>query len=146
VKRLPSQHYVHVVDDNDASRASISFLLETLGLESVEYRSAGELLERLSMQPAGCILVDMVMPGMNGLDLQSELKRRGISWPILFMSGAARTAQVVEAVQQGAIEFLSKPFEQEELLAALHRGFAELRRLDILPCGGRAKGGMGAAA
>lgn len=122
------RHYVHVVDDDQASRASISFLLETLGLKCLEYSNGDELLSRFAGQPAGCILLDLVMPGMNGLDVQAELSRRGVRWPILFMSGQAKTAEVVEAVRKGAVEFIPKPFAEEELLAALHRGFAELKR------------------
>lgn len=143
---MSNQHYVHVVDHNDASRASISFLLDTLGLKCVEYRTARELLERLATQPAGCILLDLAMPEMTGLDLQTELTRRGVRWPILFMSGEAKTADVVEAVRNGAVEFLSKPFEEEKLLAALHQGFAELRRLGIPPYEGPATARAGAAA
>lgn len=125
---MQSHHYVHVVDDNEASRASISFLLGTLGLDCLEYGSGEELLDGFARRPAGCILLDLAMPGMNGLEVQAELVRRGVRWPILFMSAAASTASVVEAVRKGAVEFLLKPFGEEDLLVALHHGFAKLNR------------------
>jgi two-component system, LuxR family, response regulator FixJ len=125
---VQSHHYVHVVDDDEASRASVSFLLGTLGLKCLEYRSGKEFLDCFAMRPAGCILLDLIMPGMNGLEVQAELARRGVGWPVLFMSGHASTPAVVEAVRGGAVEFLLKPFGEEELLVALHHGFAALNR------------------
>jgi len=129
VKKLSDQHIVHVVDDDDNSRASIIFLLGTLGLKCFEYRNGDNLLENVPGRAAGCILLDLFMPGQSGLHVQAELMKRGVGWPILFMSGHARTAEVVEAIRKGAVEFISKPFEEEELLAALHRGFAELNNI-----------------
>jgi two-component system response regulator FixJ len=128
--KLRSDHYVHVVDDDEASRASIVLLLGTLGLKCLEYGSGNELLGRIGMRPPGCILLDLVMPGMSGLEVQAELARRDIHWPILCMSGHSRTDAIVEAMRNGAVEFLEKPFDEEELLVALHNGFAEFNRLE----------------
>jgi len=125
-------HYVHVVDDDEANRASISFLLGALGLKCLEYGSGNEFLGRAALRPPGCVLLDLVMPGMTGLDVQRELKRRGLCWPVLFMSGHRITSAVVEALRGGAIEFLLKPFNEDELLTALHRGFVELNRMERL--------------
>lgn len=129
---MTRDHYVHVVDDDEASRASISFLLGTLGLKCLEYRSGNEFLGRAALRPPGCVLLDLVMPGMSGLDVQRELRRRDLWWPVLFMSGHRITSAVAEAVRGGAVEFLLKPFDEDELLTALHHGFVELNRLEGL--------------
>jgi two-component system response regulator FixJ len=119
--------FVYVIDDEADLRESSCFLLAALGLNCVQYPSGTAFLEDVADLEPGCILLDVVMRNMGGLEVQAELRGRGINWPVVFMSGHQDVPTVVSAVQSGAIEFLAKPFTDEALLAALHRGFIKLR-------------------
>jgi len=121
--------FVYVIDDEADLRESSCFLLAALGLNCVQYPSGTAFLEDVATLEPGCILLDVIMRDMNGLCVQEELLRRGVKWPIVFMSGAQDVPTVVRAVKNGAVEFLEKPFTDESLLAALHRGFVKLRGL-----------------
>jgi len=121
--------FVYVIDDEADLRESSCFLLAALGLNCVQYPSGAAFLEDVSTLEPGCVLLDMIMKNMDGLEVQAELQRRGVDWPIVFMSGHQDTATVVQAVKKGAVEFLEKPFSDEALLAALHRGFVRLRNV-----------------
>lgn len=118
---------VYVIDDEADLRESSCFLLAALGLNCVQYPSGTAFLEDVETLEPGCILLDVVMRSMGGLEVQAELRRRGIVWPIVFMSGHQDVPTIVSAVKNGAVEFLEKPFSDEALLAALHRGFVKLR-------------------
>lgn len=118
---------VYVIDDEAELRASSCFLLGTLGLTCFDYPSGKAFLDAVDRLDPGCVLLDVVMRSMDGLEVQSELRRRGIDWPVVFMSGRQDIATVVAALKNGAVEFLEKPFSDEKLLAALHRGFVQLR-------------------
>jgi len=120
-------HRVYVIDDQPELRESSCFLLTSLGLSCVQYPEGDEFLQDVERLEPGCILLDVVMRKMGGLEVQEELKRRSVSWPIIFMSGHDDVPAVIQAVKNGAVEFLEKPFSEEELLAALHRGFVQLR-------------------
>jgi two-component system, LuxR family, response regulator FixJ len=120
-------HRVYVIDDQPELRESSCFLLTSLGLTCVQYPEGPEFLDEVDRLEPGCILLDLVMHEMDGLEVQQELKRRRVSWPIIFMSGHDDIPAVISAVKNGAVEFLEKPFSEEELLAALHRGFVQLR-------------------
>lgn len=124
------EHFVYVIDDEAQLRESSCFLLAALGLSCVQYASGSEFLADVGNLEQGCILLDVIMRDMDGLDVQAELNRRGIDWPIIFMSGHQDTGTVVEAVRGGAVDFLEKPFSDEQLLRALHRGFVKLRGSD----------------
>lgn len=119
--------FVYVIDDEVDLRESSCFLLAALGLNCVQYPGGPAFLEDVAGLQPGCVLLDVIMKNMNGLEVQAELLRRGIDWPIIFMSGQQDVATVVSAVRNGAIEFLEKPFTDEALLAALHRAFVKLR-------------------
>lgn len=110
---------VHVVDDDDAIRDSISFLLSSVGIEARVYASARALLDRFSRLEAGCILTDIRMPDMNGLELVHELKRLGAPHPVIVLTGHADVALAVEAMRAGVRDFLEKPFDDEALLASI---------------------------
>ena len=126
---MTMDHFVHVVDDEQAARWSASFLLSTLGMRCFEYQSGRHFLDRVANAPPGCVLLDVMMPGLSGLDVQAALIARSIRWPIIFVSGQEAAAHVVTAVQRGAIDYLPKPYSEEQLLAALHLAFVRLRAL-----------------
>ena len=118
---------VYVIDDELPLRQSSCMLISALGLRCVQYPDGGAFLDSVETLEPGCVLLDVLMEPMSGLEVQAEMLKRGIDWPIVFMSGRSHVPTVVEAVKKGAVEFLPKPFTDEELLAALHRGFVRLR-------------------
>ena len=117
---------IHLVDDDEAIRRAGSALLRTSGFVVRTYPSGEDLLARLADAAPGCILLDMRMPGMGGLDVQKALTARGLSWPVVVITGHGDIAMAVEAMKQGAVDFIEKPFEKERLLRALAAGFERL--------------------
>lgn len=107
---------VCVVDDDDAFRDSLVWLLETAGYRVSAYPSAEALLAESAPQCASCMLLDMRMPGLSGLQLQDELGRRGYAAPIVFVTGHGDVPVAVKAMQRGAFHFLEKPFNDRVLL------------------------------
>ena len=110
---------VHVVDDDSAMRDSVAFLLASANLSSRLYHSAAALLERVGELEHGCVLTDIRMPDMNGVELTSELKRLGVLHPVIALTGHADVALAVEAMKAGVVEFLEKPFADDTLLNAV---------------------------
>jgi two-component system response regulator FixJ len=115
---------VHIVDDDAHVRASTSFLLRSLGYAAEVYESGTEFLREARLE-GGCILLDLRMPGMSGLDVQQALAARGIDMPLIVLSGHADVSAAVEAMKLGAVDFLEKPYEEQKLAAAIARA-AEL--------------------
>jgi FixJ family two-component response regulator len=107
---------VFVVDDDEAVRGSIRLLLKTLGLATQTFASAQEFLATFDQGRAGCLLLDIRMPGMSGLELQEELNARGAMLPIIFITGHGDVPMAVEAMQRGAMDFLQKPFRDQDLI------------------------------
>jgi two-component system, LuxR family, response regulator FixJ len=107
---------VHVIDDDEAVRDSISMLLDTVGLTHALYPSAKAFLEALRPDLSGCLVVDIRMPGMSGLELQEELNARGVGLPIIFITGHGDVPMAVEAMRRGALDFIRKPFREQDLL------------------------------
>lgn len=118
---------ISVVDDDAAARSSLRLLLKSLGLAALAYESAAAFLASYDPQLPGCLLLDIRMPGMNGLELQEELNQRGSLSPIIFITGHGDVAMAVEAMQQGAFDFLQKPFRDQELLDRVQRALAKDR-------------------
>lgn len=110
---------VHLVDDDASVRAAVEDLLASVGLDTRSYVSAADFLERARLDTPGCLVLDVRMPGMNGLDLQQELQRRGLALPIVFITGHGDIPMSVRAMKQGALEFLTKPFRDQDLLDAI---------------------------
>jgi len=110
---------VHLVDDDEDVRRALAFLLGTAGLAVRVYESAASLLAKLSSVAQGCIVSDVRMPGMSGLQLLQVLKERQVSLPVIIMTGHADIALAVEAMKAGATDFLEKPFDDEALLGAI---------------------------
>jgi two-component system, LuxR family, response regulator FixJ len=116
---------VIVVDDDSGVRNAMRALLKSVGLNAALYSSAQEFLAAFDPQQPGCLLLDIRMPGMGGMDLQQELNLRGAVIPVIFMSGHADIPMAVEAMQHGAFDFLQKPFRDQELLDRIQRAIAQ---------------------
>ena len=117
---MPSEGaVVHVVDDDEAMRQSMTFLLRTANLEARTYESALAFLEALPQVKTGCIVTDVRMPGMSGIDLMKRLRELNVSLPMIVITGHGDVPLAVEAMKGGALDFLEKPFDDEVLLAAV---------------------------
>lgn len=121
---------VHIVDDDDSVRRSVSFMLKTSGHRVHQYASGDELLKQAKSLEPGCILLDIRMPGMDGLEVQQALQERGVSLPVIIMTGHGDVPLSVRAMKAGAIDFIEKPFAKDLLLSAVEEGLATLRRSD----------------
>lgn len=115
---------VHVVDDDEAVRESIAFLLGTAKVPVRVYASANDLLQVLPSIKKGCIVTDIRMPGMSGLELLARLKDLGLQTPVIVITGHGDVRLAVEAMKLGATEFLEKPFDDELLLAGVRSALA----------------------
>lgn len=110
---------VHVIDDDEAVRVSLAFLLEMADLPARTYDSALAFLEVAPDLQAGCIVTDVRMPGMSGLDLVNRLKDLGVTLPVIVITGHADVPMAVEAMRAGVVDFLEKPFDDTALVAAI---------------------------
>ncbi|MEO1596243.1 MAG: response regulator [Pseudomonadota bacterium] len=111
---------VALVDDDPAVRDAVSFLLETVGIECRSYASADAFLGGHDPAATSCIVLDIRMPGMSGLELQDELARRGWKAPIVFITGHGEIAMAVRAMRNGAFDFIQKPFKDQELIDSIN--------------------------
>lgn len=109
---------VHIVDDDPSVRRSLSRLIRSAGMRSAEFACAEDFLRREARDGGGCIILDVQMPGMCGLDLQEELNA-GNTLPIVFISGHGDVPMSVRAMKKGAVDFLAKPFDDAQLLGAV---------------------------
>jgi two-component system response regulator FixJ len=123
---------VHVVDDDIAVRQSLAFLLSSADLSVRVYESAVSFLNALPKDPRGCLVTDIRMPGMDGLQLQRRLNELGVRLPVVMITGHGDVPLAVEAIKAGAVDFIEKPFDDEVLLraidAALKVGAQDLQR------------------
>ena len=119
---------VHLVDDDDAIRRSAGFLLKTAGYRVQTYSSGLELLKDVRSLEPGCILLDIRMPGMDGLEVQRELRDAGCLLPVIIMTGHGDVAAAVQAMKVGAVDFIEKPFEKQTLLSALEAGMERIEQ------------------
>ena len=124
------QPTIHIVDDDQDVRESIRLLMESVGLPVATYASAQEYLERFSPDQKGCLVLDVRMRGMSGLDLQRRLQAFAAHPPIVMISAHGDVPMAVRALQAGAVDFLEKPFNDQALLDAVHRAIQQdaLRR------------------
>ena len=120
---------VHLVDDDEAIRRSASFMLRTSGYLVKTYASGVELLALGKAVPAGCILLDVRMPDMDGLEVQAALKEQGVLLPVIIMTGHGDVNVAVQAMKAGAVDFIEKPFEKAVLLSAIEEGFARIEQV-----------------
>ena len=120
---------VFIVDDDADVRESLQELLESVGLHSQSFRTAQEFLAVGRGDAPSCLILDVRLPGISGLDLQHELKRRRANIPIVFLTAHADVPMSVKAMKSGAVEFLTKPFRQQDLLDAVQRSLSRARIL-----------------
>jgi FixJ family two-component response regulator len=112
---------VFVIDDDDGVRASIQGLLKSVGLRCESFSSAEEFLRRNRPDGPSCLVLDVSLPGVNGLDFQRQLTDAGIPIPIIFITGHGDIPMTVKAMKSGAVEFLTKPFRDQNLVDAIHQ-------------------------
>lgn len=117
---------VYVVDDEREVRVSLSFMLKTFAISSRPFSSAEDFLAELPQLRPGCVIVDVRMPSKDGISMLADMASAGIRWPAIVISGHAEVPTAVRAMKLGAIEFLEKPFSEQDLMAALERGFEHL--------------------
>ena len=121
---MSDRQTVHVIDDDDALRDSVRMFLVNEGLCVRTYSSANEFLAELDALQPGCVVTDVRMPGMSGMELLSHVASRGLSLPVIVITGHADVPLAVRAMKQGAIDLLEKPFKADELIGAVRRGLA----------------------
>ena len=120
---------VYVVDDDPSVRKALERLLRSAGHEAKTFASAFEFLESDHLDAPGCLVLDIKMPKVSGLELQDRLAEKGISFPIIFITGHGTVPASVKAFKGGAMDFLQKPFKDREILGAVSRGIEKHRRL-----------------
>jgi len=122
-----TQAPVYVVDDDLSMRESVASLFRSAGLEVETFASANEFLARSRSKLPGCLVLDVKLPGLSGLDLQQELAKADVQIPIIFLTGYGDIPSSVRAIKSGALEFFTKPFDDESLLAAVRQAIARSR-------------------
>jgi two-component system response regulator FixJ len=118
---------VFIVDDDEAVRSSLHFLLRSVGLPAATFESAQQFLDSYDARRPGCLVLDVRMPGMGGLELQQQLNLRGVTIPVIFITGHGDVPMAVEAMQHGAFDFLQKPFREQDLVDRIQRALAQDR-------------------
>ena len=118
---------VLVVDDDASMREVLQSLLESVGLRVETFKTAQDFLDRRPLEGLACLVLDVRLPGLSGLDLQKELTRSGSPIPIVFITGHGDVAMSVQAMKAGAVEFLTKPFRDQQLLDAIQQALARHR-------------------
>ncbi len=116
IKTEEKQPTVFIVDDDPAIRFAMQALMESVNLPHEIFGSADEYLEKITEQRPGCLVLDIRMPGLGGLELQQELIERDNTLPIIFITGHGDVPMAVEAMQKGAVDFIQKPFRDQDLL------------------------------
>ena len=118
---------VFVVDDHPSVRSALNRLLEAIGLRCETFASGSQFLDRLARGATGCVLLDVRMPGLSGLDVQQRMLAQGDDLPIIFLTAYADVAMTVRAMKAGAVEVLTKPFEEQPLLDAVQQALERER-------------------
>lgn len=121
---MPSAPTVFLIDDQEAVRNALGELLRVFGYDVRTYETANEFLAKHDPQQRGCVVADVRMPGMDGIELVSELGRRKFTLPVVLISGHADVAMAVAAIKAGAEDFIEKPIDDVQLVAAINRGLA----------------------
>ena len=124
----PFEPTVFIVDDDEAVRNSLRFLMKSVNLAAQTYPSAQSFLDAYDRDRPGCLVLDVRMPGMSGLDLQEKLKEIRSTLPIIFVTGHGDVPMAVQAMQQGAVEFLQKPFRDQDLIDRVNLALARDRQ------------------
>jgi len=125
---MASNPVVHVIDDDEAARQSLTFLLGTSQFVARAHESAKAFLDALPAIESGCIITDVRMPEIDGIELLRRLKNQKIGWPVIVVTGHADVPLAVEAIKQGASDFIEKPYDAEVLLEAVKSAFNSFER------------------
>jgi two-component system response regulator FixJ len=125
---MASEKLVHVVDDDDSVRRSAAFMLKHAGYRVEVHVSGVAFLKEAKGAERGCVLLDVRMPEMDGLEVQQEMVRRGIDMPVVILTGHGDVGVAVKAMRAGAVNFIEKPYEKEALLGAIEEAYARLDR------------------
>jgi FixJ family two-component response regulator len=126
--RTEEQAIVFVIDDDEDLRDGLSNLLRTVGLQVRTFASAMDFLKSSLPNAPSCLVLDVRLPGLSGLDFQSELARKNVGIPIVFMTGHGDIPMTVRAMKAGAVEFLPKPFHDQDMLDAVHTALEKDRQ------------------
>ena len=122
---MPNDGIVHVIDDDEAMRESLAFLLKSAKVAVATYESASLFLDQLSTVHGGCVITDVRMPGMSGIDLLKRLRESNNAIPVIIMTGHGDVPLAVEAMKCGASDFLEKPFDDDLILAAVRLALSD---------------------
>ncbi|QNG48371.1 response regulator transcription factor [Sphingobium yanoikuyae] len=128
---MGDRRIIHLVDDEESIRKAASFALKTAGYDVIAYTSGVEFLRTAKSAEVGCVILDVRMPEMDGLQVQTTMAARGINMPVIVLTGHGDVSVAVQAMKGGAIDFLEKPFEKAALLGAVSRAFARLDDVDL---------------
>ncbi len=112
---------IYIVDDNDDIRETLELLFESVDLCAESFGSAGEFLDAYPMGQSGCLIADVRMPEMSGLELQKEMAKRSIDLPVIIITGYGDVEMAVNAMKAGAADFIEKPYKEQELLDRVHK-------------------------
>ena len=124
---IAEKETVFIVDDDESIREGLSNFLEAVGIEAKSYSTAEGFSAKWSEAMAGCLLLDARLPGISGVEFQEQLRKEGIKIPVIFMTAHGDVPMVRKVMKAGAVEFLTKPFQKEELLHAVEQAFASDR-------------------
>ena len=127
---MSAEKFVHVVDDDDGVRRSVAFMLKHAGYRVESHISGVEFLKSVKLAKRGCVLLDVCMPQIDGLVVQQEMAARGIDMPVVILTGHGDIAAAVKAMRAGAVNFLEKPYEKEDLLHAIEEALKRIDQLD----------------
>jgi two-component system, LuxR family, response regulator FixJ len=128
---VPVERIVHVVDDDAAVRRSLERMLDSAGLHAISYVSSLAFLDAAPNLLPGCLLLDIKMPGMDGLELQAVLRQRDVLIPVIMMTGQSDVQSAVRAMKAGAVDFIEKPYSDDVLLSAIEAALARVDRADL---------------
>jgi FixJ family two-component response regulator len=124
------ENVVYVVDDDPAVRDAVCWLMKTVSLPTRAFGCADEFLESVQADPAGCVITDVRIPGMSGLDLQKKLVERYPDLPVIVITGHGDIEMAVRAMKSGAFDFIQKPFNDQELVDCVHRAIEKSAVID----------------
>ncbi len=128
---MADNRLVYIVDDDDAVRRSASFMLKYAGFRTQQFVSGLEFLNECKHAERGCVLLDIKMPEMDGLEVQREMNKSGIDMPVIVLTGHGDVELAVRAMRAGAVSFIEKPYKKEELVGELEKGFERLENNDL---------------
>lgn len=130
---MPAAQTVFIVDDDEDLRDALVMLMRAAGLRTESFATASELLQRVNQRDCGCLVLDIRMPGMSGMELQAELHKRRIRLPIVFLTGHGDVALAVRAMKAGAADFIQKPLDEHRLVMAVMNALKTETGRDKLP-------------